>query len=190
VKLSNPPRSLVNLVFAVLLLIFTSLVARAAAPAETETNLTAADYKRTLAQLGLTSLRHPLDHSHTNSSYYANFDETKTIFYAKWPDDYYKMLPDPLVLKDGQKVTTAEMWWSLRRPEIVEDFDREIYGRVPTNVPSVNWKVAKISKARIGDVKVITKYVVGRVDNSSCLQIMLIYHLPLPFRLRQRDRCR
>jgi len=35
------------------------------------------------------------------------------------------------VLKNGQKVTTAQMWWEQRRPEIVEDFDREIYGRVP-----------------------------------------------------------
>ena len=30
------------------------------------------------------------------------------------------------------------MWWNKRRPEIVEDFDREIYGRVPKVMPKVN----------------------------------------------------
>jgi hypothetical protein len=39
------------------------------------------------------------------------------------------------VLKNGQKVTTAEMWWHERRPEIVEDFDREIYGAFPRKHP-------------------------------------------------------
>ena len=33
----------------------------------------------------------------------------------------------------GKKVTTAEMWWKQRRPEIVEDMEREVYGRVPKN---------------------------------------------------------
>ena len=50
-------------------------------------------------------------------------------------------LPDPLTLKNGQKVTTAEMWWKQRRPEIVEDFEREVIGRVPKNVPEVTWTV-------------------------------------------------
>ena len=27
------------------------------------------------------------------------------------------------------------MWWNQRRPEIVEDFEREVLGRVPPNVP-------------------------------------------------------
>ena len=35
-------------------------------------------------------------------------------------------LPDPLVLKNGRKVTSKDMWWKQRRPEILEDFEREI----------------------------------------------------------------
>ncbi len=45
----------------------------------------------------------------------------------------YPNLPDVLTLKNGKKVTTAEMWWKQRRPEIVEDFEREVYGRVPND---------------------------------------------------------
>ena len=76
-------------------------------------------------------------------------------------------LPDPLVLKNGQKVTTAQMWWQERRPEIVEDFDREIYGRVPKDTPSVKWEVASTTNDMDGDVPVTIKKLVGHVDNSA-----------------------
>jgi hypothetical protein len=36
-----------------------------------------------------------------------------------------------------EPVTTAETWWKVRRPEVVEDFEREVVGRVPPNVPKV-----------------------------------------------------
>jgi len=75
----------------------------------------------------------------------------------------YPNLPDPLVLKNGQKVTTPQMWWQQRRPEIVEDFQRDIYGRAPKDVPKVTWEVTHTTT---GDIT-ITKQLVGHVDNSS-----------------------
>src|SRR6186997_1434156 len=51
------------------------------------------------------------------------------------PDTYnealaspYPTLPDPLTMKNGQKVTTAAMWRT-RRTELIDVFEREIYGR-------------------------------------------------------------
>src|SRR5262245_57465366 len=41
----------------------------------------------------------------------------------------YPKLPDPLTLKNGKKVTSKDMWVKQRRPEILEDFEREVYGR-------------------------------------------------------------
>jgi hypothetical protein len=38
---------------------------------------------------------------------YARYDESKT--------NPNPLLPDPLVLKNGKKVTTAKMWWKQRR---------------------------------------------------------------------------
>jgi len=70
------------------------------------------------------------------------------------------------VLKNGKRVTTAAEWWSERRPEIVEDFDREIYGRVPANLPKVTWEVVSTTPEKNGDVAVITKRLLGHVDNS------------------------
>ena len=63
-------------------------------------------------------------------------------------------------------MTTAKEWWTRRRPEIVEDFDREIYGRVPANLPKVTWEVVSTTQEKNGDVAVVTKQLLGHVDNS------------------------
>jgi hypothetical protein len=79
----------------------------------------------------------------------------------------YPNLPDPLTLKNGQKVTTAAAWRSRRRAEILEDFQREIYGRTPKNVPKVTWQVVKTEQGTNGDFAIVTKQLLGRVDNSA-----------------------
>lgn len=88
----------------------------------------------------------------------ANTDESKVPGHR---------LSDPLVTKDGQPVTSADQWWQTRRAEIVEDFDREIYGRVPANVPGVQWEVERTTRGMDGAFPVIEKKLVGRVDNSA-----------------------
>src|SRR5581483_5973418 len=87
-----------------------------------------------------------------------NYDESKAGPFTK--------LPDPLRMNNGKLVKTAKDWWIKWRPEIVELFDREIYGRVPVNVPKVNWQVVSTMKEANGAVPVITKKLVGHTDNS------------------------
>jgi len=110
-------------------------------------------------QLGIKTLRPGADGMNPKAPNYQNTDEAKA--------NPYPSLPDPLRLNDGQKVTTPEMWWKQRRPEIVEDFDHEVYGRVPKNVPKVTWEVTSITRTNNGAIPVITKKLVGHVDNSS-----------------------
>ena len=93
------------------------------------------------------------------SPYAANYDESRA--------NPYPTLPDPLRLKNGKKVKYAALWWKQRRPEIVEDFDHEIYGRVPASTPKVNWKLTSTAKEMNRDVAVITKKLIGHADNSS-----------------------
>jgi hypothetical protein len=88
----------------------------------------------------------------------ANYDESKA--------DLYPNLPDPLVLNNGKRVTTAKMWWTKRRPELVEIFDREILGRVPAQVPGVRWEVVSTTPEKNGEIPVMTKELIGHVDNS------------------------
>lgn len=82
-------------------------------------------------------------------------------------DGLYGPIPDALTLTNGKKVTTAAMWWKQRRPELVEYFDSEIYGRVPANTPKVTWKVTNSEQTTHGGVPVIVKTLVGHVDNAS-----------------------
>jgi hypothetical protein len=127
------------------------------------------DHQRVMDMLGITELRRG-PNGNPKAPDAANVDEAKVPPYS---------LPDPLVLKNGRAVTTPEMWWQQRRPEIVEDFDREIYGRVPANTPKVNWEVVSTTKENVGDVPVITKKLVGHVDNSSYPQVTVDIQLTL-----------
>ena len=146
----------------VLLVLLTSFLLLAQAPPPVQ--LTAQeDRQRLLDLLHITSLRNGANGSNPQAPNYANYDESKANPY---PD-----LPDPLLLKNGKKVTTAKMWWDQRRPEIVEDFDREIYGRLPKVMPAVTWEVTRTTEETVGDVPVITKQLVGHVDNSAYPQI-------------------
>ena len=85
-------------------------------------HLTAAqDRERMLRLLGIKdSQMRPLSSTDAKAANAANYDEAKA--------DVYPTLPNPLVLNDGQRVTTAAVWWTRRRPEIVAEFDREIFG--------------------------------------------------------------
>ena len=116
------------------------------------------DHQRLMDLLHIPSLRRGAD-GDPKSPYAANYDESKANLYPK--------LPDPLLTKNGGKVTTAKMWWDERRAEIVEDFDREVYGREPKNTPKVNWEVISTQKEMNGEVAVITRKLLGHVDNSS-----------------------
>ncbi len=110
-------------------------------------------------QLGITALR-PGANGNEKAPDHANYDESKA---NPFPD-----LPDALTLKNGQKVKSAEQWWHQRRPEIVEDFEREVVGRVPPNVPKVTWTVTTTTNSKAGSFPVIEKQLVGHADNSSC----------------------
>jgi len=117
------------------------------------------DHKRIMDELHITELRRGKAGRDKADPNFANYDESKANPY---PD-----LPDPLKLKNGKKVTTAADWWSKRRPEIVEDFDREVYGRVPKVTPKVKWEVASTTPGKNGDFDIVTKQLVGVVDNSA-----------------------
>lgn len=132
--------------------------ALSAATAVDTTNWTSQqDHQNMMDQLGIKALR-PGPSGNESAPNHANYDEATA--------NPYPNLPDPLTLKNGKKVTTPAMWWNQRRPEITEDFDREVLGRVPKNAPKVTWEVTKTAEAKLGDHAVIGKQLFGHVDNS------------------------
>jgi len=126
------------------------------------------DHQQMMDQLHIASLRPGVNARVTGST---NYDEAKANPY---PD-----LPDALRLESGKKVTSAKMWWNQRRPEIVEAFDREVYGRVPKSVPIVKWEVTRTANESVGDVPIVTRTIVGHVDNSAYPEITVDIQLSL-----------
>jgi hypothetical protein len=117
------------------------------------------DHRLMMEQLGITSIRRGADGRDPNAPNAANYDEAKGNPY---PD-----LPDALKFDDGKPVKTASQWWKRRRSQIVEHFDREVYGRVPPHVLGVTWTVAETRNETKSGVAVITRKLLGHVDNSS-----------------------
>jgi hypothetical protein len=141
-------------------------------PAPTPTQIASQeDRQKMLDLLHIASLRTGANGSNPDAPNAANYDEAKA--------NPYPTLPDPLLLKNGKKVKTSQDWWSKRRPEIVEDFDREIYGRMPKVTPAVKWEVTGTTDEKNGEVAVITKKLVGHVDNSSWPQVTVDIQLTL-----------
>jgi hypothetical protein len=148
----------------ILLLLFGAVLGLAAASSNSElkTWTTQEDHQNMMTQLGIRKLR-PGPSGNENAPNHANYDESLA---SPFPN-----LPEVLTLKNGKKVATAKDWWKKRRPEIVEDFEREVLGRIPPNVPKVKWEVTQTSEAKVGEHPVIGKQLVGHVDNSSFPQI-------------------
>jgi hypothetical protein len=115
------------------------------------------DQENMMKQLGIRKLR-PGPSGNESAPNHANYDES---FANPCP-----LLPDLLIAKNGQAIKTPDMWWKIRRPEIEEDLEREIYGRVPKNVPGVTWTVKITDREFVGRTFVIAKQIIGHVDNS------------------------
>jgi lysophospholipase L1-like esterase len=119
------------------------------------------DHENMMQQLGIRALR-PGPSGNEQDPNNANYDETKA--------NPFTSLPDALRLKSGQRVTTRELW-AKRRAEIVKDFEREVYGRIPKNVPKVTWRVTATDSGTVAGRSVTAKQITGHVDNSAFPEI-------------------
>jgi hypothetical protein len=116
------------------------------------------DHQNMMDQLGIEALR-PGPSGDEKAPNHANYDESKA--------NPYPNLPDALTLNDGRKVTTAAMWWNQRRPQIVAMYEDNVYGRIPKDVPKVNWSVIATDHENLGGHPVIAKELIGTVNNSA-----------------------
>jgi len=175
-------RSLVSTITAILLFAFVGALLFAQQPQrqltpeqqaqlQAQQAATREDHQRMLKLLDIKELRPGASGSNPQAPNYANYDEAKV--------KPYPPLPDPLTLKNGKKVTSAKVWWNQRRAEIVEDFDREMYGRAPKVTPKVNWEITGTTNETRYDTPVVVKQLIGHVDNSSYPQIIVDIRLTL-----------
>jgi len=137
------------------------------------------DHQNMMEQLGIEALR-PGPNGDESAPNHANYDESKA--------NPYPNIPDPLTMTNGDKVTTATMWWDKRRPQLVEMFSKYVYGLVPRDLPKVNWRVRTVDHEMIGFNPVIAKDLIGEMDNSSYPLISVKIHMMLVTPARARGK--
>lgn len=116
------------------------------------------DHRDMMRQLGIVQLR-PGPSGDPKAPDAANYDAARANPNPVWPD--------LLTMEDGRKVTSVAMWKRERRPELVELFEREVYGRVPAAIPSVRWQIDTEDRENIGGRPVQAQQLIGHVGSQA-----------------------
>jgi hypothetical protein len=84
-------------------------------------------------------------------------------------------LPDPLKTLDGRKIETSEEWTSIRRPEVLELFRKNVYGRVPSTAYEKKFKVVRQDPAAMGGAATLkeVEITITRVSKSLTIRVVL-----------------
>lgn len=99
-----------------------------------------------------------------------NYEEAKVPAYT---------LPDPLVAADGSRVRDAATWRTRRRPELLELFSREVYGRTPGGRPRyLHWVVTSVDRAALGGRAVRKEVTVWFTEQRDGPQMHLLIYQP------------
>lgn len=99
----------------------------------------------------------------------SNYDESKAADYV---------LPDPLILRNGQRVQVARTWFDRRRSELIEQYESEIYGRVPKTAPNVTFKVVETTPGAM-EGAAVWKHVAGLIgDDANGPAVNVYVYLP------------
>jgi hypothetical protein len=105
----------------------------------------------------------------TKTGHISNYDEAKVKPYT---------LPELLKMANGEPVKDAEMWFKKRRPEILNLFATEIFGRIPDNAPKVKWEVVSIDEKAANGTAIMKKIVGTMGDKADAPKINLGLFIP------------
>jgi hypothetical protein len=117
------------------------------------------DHQQMMDQLGITKLRPGRVNDVNSPLNPVNYEEARA--------NPYPVYPDPLTFANGSKVTSASQWTNQRRPELIDIFEREIYGRIPPSAPKLTWTVQTVDHEALGFTPITATRLMGHVDNSA-----------------------
>jgi hypothetical protein len=101
-----------------------------------------------------------------------------TLYLSLFAQQQGNSLPDVLTMANGKKVTTAQQWYTKRRPEILTLFKKEMYGQAPGKPANMAFKVFDEDKNALGGKatrKQITVYFNGKPDGP---QMDILLYVP------------
>lgn len=96
----------------------------------------------------------------------ANYDEARVGTYT---------LPDPLILQNGQKVTSADRWFHQRRPEILRLFQEDEYGRSPGRPRDLSFRLVERNDHALGGTAIREQVTIrfSRRQDSPAMHLLL-----------------
>ena len=98
-----------------------------------------------------------------------NYDEASVGSYE---------LPDPLTSLDGRRIENARLWCDVRRPEILEAFRREVYGRVPEFATALRCVVTKVDPVALGGLAIRKEIRIDLFEAVDAPHIDLLLYIP------------
>lgn len=103
------------------------------------------------------------------ASHGRNYDEASVGTYT---------VPDPLLAKDGSRVTDAETWCATRRNEILRDFRDLMYGHTPGLPIKLRSKVVTVRKDAVDGLATRTLVTLRLFDDPVAPKINLMLYVP------------
>ncbi len=108
-------------------------------------------------------------HAAETKKFLANYDESKVPAYV---------LPDALVTKDGKRVTDVRTWQTKRRGELLELFEREVYGRIPQKKLKTRFEVTSIATNALGGAAIRKEITVHFSGNGAEQAMNILFYVP------------
>jgi hypothetical protein len=108
--------------------------------------------------------------AYAQQPFVANYDESKVPAYT---------LPDPLILSDGSKVTSAQVWRQKRRPEIVRLFEQHVYGKSGGKPAAMRFETTSIDKQALGGKAIRKEVAVYFSGKPSGPSMRILIYLPI-----------
>jgi hypothetical protein len=87
-------------------------------------------------------------------------------------------LPDPLVMKSGERVRDPKTWMSRRRPEILELYRTEVYGRSPERPAQLAFDVSSVEKQALGGRAVRKQVTISVGYGTDTPKMKVLIYLP------------
>ena len=100
----------------------------------------------------------------------ANYDESKMPDYQ---------LPELLVAANGTKISGSKSWLEIRRPEILNLFEENMYGKIPGKLKISSWKILEESKNALDGKATRKQILLTFKKNNKEINVNLLIYLPI-----------
>ena len=127
-------------------------------------------FARLLLSAAALLLFHFLPATTQTQQFVPNYDESKVGSYT---------LPDPLVMNNGRKITSASQWRA-RRQEILKRYETHVYGRTPAAAKAARISFSETSRdpkalGGLATRKEVTVYLTGKKDGP---KMFVLFYIP------------